>query len=230
MKPGKDNFEAWNEEHANKHDLDKFYNHPNRIFRFIENKRIRKLIQTAEIEPHHTVLEVGCGAGHILERIPHGKLTGVDISAIQVQRAAERLGSKAKIIKAPGEKLPFPDNSFDRILCTEVFEHVLEPEALLAEMKRTLAENGVISLSIPNEKLIIFTKKVLLNCGLRRILEPKESNWDLASKNNLDEWHIHNYSLGLMKKQADNYFKLSCIQRIPFFFIPFRYVMKLQHK
>lgn len=230
MKPGKDNFEAWNEEHANKHDLDKFYNHPNRIFRFIENKRIRKLIQTAEIEPHHSVLEVGCGAGHILERIPHGKLTGVDISAIQVQRASTRLGSKATIIKAPGEKLPFPDNSFDRILCTEVFEHVLEPEALLSEMKRTLAQNGLISLSIPNEKLIIFTKKVLLNCGLRRVLEPKESNWDLASKNNLEEWHIHNYSLKLMKKQAGNYFRLSCIQRIPYFFIPFRYVMKLQHK
>jgi len=230
LKPGKDNFEAWNEEHAIKHDLDKFYNHPNRIFRFIENKRIRKLIQTAEIESHHTVLEVGCGAGHILERIPHGKLTGVDISSIQVQRAAERLGSKAEIIKAAGENLPFPDGSFDRILCTEVFEHVLEPEALLAEMKRTLTDSGIISLSIPNEKLIIFTKKVLLNCGLRRGIEPKESNWDLASKNNLDEWHIHNYGLGLMKQQAGSFFKIDKVQRIPFFFIPFRYVMKLQHK
>ncbi len=230
MKPGKENFEAWNEEHARKHDLDKFYNHPNRLFRFIENKRISRLIRTAEIKPQHSVLEVGCGAGHILERIPCGKLTGTDISAIQVERAKKRLGRKAEIIKAAGEKLPFPDASFDRILCTEVFEHVLDPAALLKEMHRTLAHDGIISLSIPNEKLIIFTKKVLLNCGLRRVLEPKESRWDLASKNNLDEWHIHNYSLGLMKKQASVLFKLSDIQRIPFFFIPYRYVMKLQHK
>ncbi|MBE2217280.1 MAG: class I SAM-dependent methyltransferase [Ignavibacteria bacterium] len=230
MKPGKENFESWNEEHARKHDLDKFYNHPNRLFRFIENKRISRLIRTAEIEPQHSVLEVGCGAGHILERITCGKLTGIDISAIQVERARKRLASKAVIIKAPGEKLPFPDSSFDRILCTEVFEHVLDPAALLREMHRTLNREGIISLSIPNEKLIIFTKKVLLNCGLRRVLEPKESNWDLASKNNLDEWHIHNYSLGLMKKQASVLFSLSDIQRIPYFFIPYRYVMKLQHK
>jgi ubiquinone/menaquinone biosynthesis C-methylase UbiE len=230
LKPEKEHFEAWNEEHAIKHDLDKFYNHPNRLFRYIENKRIRVLLDTAQIEPQHRVLEIGCGAGHILERIKTGKLTGIDISSVQVKRARKKLGSKAEIIQAPGESLPFPDKSFDRIICTEVFEHVLEPENVLLEMKRTLTDDGIISLSIPNEKLIIFTKNVLLRSGLRRILEPKESNWDLASKNNLDEWHIHEYSLSLMKRQAQKLFKVTKIRRIPFFFAPFRYVMKLEHK
>lgn len=44
--------------------------------------------------------------------------------------------------------------------------------------------DGIISLSIPNEKLIIFTKRPLLNTDFRRVLEPKDSEWDLASKNN----------------------------------------------
>lgn len=184
-------------------------------------------MREADIHPQDNLLEVGCGAGHILERIRHGNLTGVDISSVQIQRAKKRLRGKAELIKARGECLPFNDKSFDRIICTEVFEHVLEPELILAEMKRVLKDSGIISLSIPNEKLIIFTKKILLNCGLRRVLEPKESQWDLASKNNLDEWHIHEYGLKLIKKQSQKLFKILSVSRIPFFFVPFRYVLKL---
>ena len=125
MKPLPEEFEKWNEEHAIKHDLDKFYNHPNRLFRFIENKRIRVLIEKADIHDSDKVLEIGCGAGHILERIPKGKLTGIDISPVQIERAAKRLGDKAELLIARGENLPFDDKFFDRIICTEVFEHVL---------------------------------------------------------------------------------------------------------
>ncbi len=227
MRPLPGDFEKWNEEHAIKHDLDKFYNHPNRLFRFIENKRIKVLIQEADIRDSDSVLEIGCGAGHILERIPNGRLTGIDISPVQISRAEKRLGNKARLMVAKGENLPFEDKFFDRILCTEVFEHVLEPDAIIAEMMRVLKDNGIISLSIPNENLIMFTKNVLLNSGFRRVLEPKESRWDLAAKNNLDEWHIHNYSLKLIKKQVNKFFDISSIHRIPYFFIPFRYVLKL---
>lgn len=227
MKPSPEGFEKWNEEHAIKHDLDKFYNHPNRLFRYIENKRINVLLREADIHPQDRVLEVGCGAGHILERIPRGSLTGVDISPVQIERSKKRLGTRAELLIAKGENLPFEDESFDRIICTEVFEHVLEPELILREMKRVLKMNGIISLSIPNEKLIIFTKKILLNCGLRRVLEPKESQWDLAAKNNLDEWHIHEYGLKLIKEQSLKLFKILSVSRIPFYFLPFRYVLKL---
>jgi ubiquinone/menaquinone biosynthesis C-methylase UbiE len=227
MRPLPGDFEKWNEEHAIKHDLDKFYNHPNRLFRFIENKRIKVLIQEAEIGNSDNVLEIGCGAGHILERIPNGRLTGIDISPVQISRAKIKLGTKAELLVAKGESLPFEDKFFDRILCTEVFEHVLDPEAIIAEMMRVLKDNGIISLSIPNENLIMFTKNVLLNTGFRRVLEPKESKWDLAAKNNLDEWHIHNYSLKLIKNQVNRFFDITSIHRIPYFFIPFRYVLKL---
>lgn len=201
IKPGIDTFEQWNEEHALKHDLDKFYCHPNRLFRYIENKRISILIEKADIKCEHNVLEVGCGAGHILERIKTGILTGIDISAVQIDRAKKRIGEKAVLIKAKGEELPFSDNTFDRVICTEVFEHVLEPELLLKEINRVLKNDGIFSLSVPNENLIILTKKILLNLGLKKVLEPKESKWDLASKNNLDEWHLHKYSINLIKNR-----------------------------
>jgi ubiquinone/menaquinone biosynthesis C-methylase UbiE len=230
MKPSESDFIEWNEAHAIKHDLDKFYNHPNRIFRFIENTRIKRLIKAADINENNKVLEIGCGAGHILERINKGFLTGIDISETQIKRAQKRLGNKVKLIKAPAEHLPFENESFDRVICTEVFEHVLEPETVLNEMNRVLKKDGIISLSIPNENLIIFTKGILLNFGFRWVLEPKESKWDLASKNNLDEWHIHRYSIKLIKKQVSNSFKINFIQRIPFFMLPYRYVLQIQKR
>lgn len=230
MRPNKETFEAWNEQHALKHDLDKFYNHPNRLFRYIENKRIKILLKFAEINETDKVLEVGCGVGHILERIQKGELTGIDISEIQIKRAKERLKDSAKLIKCSAENLPFDDKSFDRVICTEVFEHTLEPKLVLNEVYRILKDDGIISLSVPNEKLITLTKKTLLNFGMRRILEPKESKWDLASRNNLEEWHLHEYSLKRILVESQTQFNVIQAARIPFSFIPFRYVLKLQKK
>lgn len=228
MRPDKDTFEAWNEEHAKRHDLDKFYNHPNSLFRYIENKRINVLIDFADISENDSVLEVGCGIGNILERIPTGKLTGIDISEIQITRAKEKLGDKVLLIKCPAEKLPFPDKHFDRIICTEVFEHTLDPKDVLDEMHRTLKDNGIISLSVPNEKLITLAKKFLLNFGFKWVLEPKRSMWDLASRNNLEEWHLHEYGLKRIMNEVKPGFNILKISKIPFFFIPFRYVLKLK--
>ena len=230
MKPTAETFEQWNEVHALKHDLDKFYNHPNRLFRYIENKRVSTLIKFADIKEDNLVLEVGCGAGNILERIPKGILYGVDISSIQIERAKKRLGDKATIIKCPGESLPFDDKYFDRILCTEVFEHVFDPLPVLMELHRTLKDNGIVSLSVPNERLINFTKRSLSAAGMKRILKPKESGWDLSLKNNLEEWHLHSYSLGLIKKQIRNIFRIQIIAEIPNTLVPFRYVLKLAKK
>lgn len=228
MRPTTETFEKWNEEHATKHDLDKFYNHPNPLFRYIENKRIKKLIELAEIKDIDKVLEVGCGAGHILERIPKGKLYGIDISDIQIKRAKERLGGKAELKKSPGEQIPYEDKFFDKILCSEVIEHVLGPIPLLKEMKRVLKDDGILSLSIPNEHLINSTKKLLRTFGLTRMIAPKKSGWDLAAKNNLDEWHLTEYNLELIKKHVAGIWEIEGIAKIPNGVVPFRYVLRLK--
>ena len=228
MRPTAETFEKWNEEHAQKHDLDKFYNHPNFFFRYIENKRVRILIEMAEIKEQDRVLEVGCGAGHILERIPTGKLYGIDISDIQIKRAKERLGDRAELVKSPGEQIPYDNKYFDKLLCSEVIEHVLDPAPLLAEMKRVLKDDGVLSLSIPNENLINFVKKILISIGLRRLIAPKKDGWDLAAKDNLGEWHLHKFNMELIKKYIKGVFEIDEISSIPNVILPFRYVLKLR--
>ncbi len=46
--------------------------------------------------------------------------------------------------------LPFDHESYDLVLCTEVLEHLLWPQRLLAEAHRVLAQNGRILVSVPN--------------------------------------------------------------------------------
>jgi ubiquinone/menaquinone biosynthesis C-methylase UbiE len=171
MKPTKENFEKWNEELATKHDLDKFYNHPNFAFRYIEQKRIEKLIEAAEIKESDKILEVGCGAGHILEKVRKGKLYGIDISEIQIERTKKRMGDKVELKKAPGENIPYEDKFFDKILCSEVIEHVIDPREVLKEISRVLKDDGILSLSIPNEDVINSTKKFLKKTGLIKVID-----------------------------------------------------------
>jgi len=228
MRPTTENFYEWNEKHARKHDLDKFYNHPNALFRYIEDTRIQTLIHFAQIENDNKVLEVGCGAGHILEKIDNGELFGIDISEVQISRARKRLGDKVLLKQSPGENLPYEDKFFDRIICTEVFEHVLDPLLILKEMKRVLKDEGIVSLSVPNETLINYTKTLLSIMGLKRIIAPKKSEWDISLNNNLEEWHLHKFSLGLITLYCNGVFTVSKVSRVPFFFIPFRYVLQLR--
>ena len=48
-----------------------------------------------------------------------------------------------------GRDIPFPDESFDSILCTEVLEHAINPEALVAEMRRVLRRGGTMVVTVP---------------------------------------------------------------------------------
>jgi len=55
----------------------------------------------------------------------------------------------ARFYYANIEKSPFKDSSFDMVICTDVLEHVENPDALLSECYRVLKKNGKLILSIP---------------------------------------------------------------------------------
>ncbi|MEK7600453.1 MAG: class I SAM-dependent methyltransferase [Patescibacteria group bacterium] len=47
------------------------------------------------------------------------------------------------------ERIPFPDTSFDGIVCTQVLEHVVHPEQAMREMSRVLRPGGTMLLTVP---------------------------------------------------------------------------------
>ena len=93
------------------------------------------------------VLEVGCGAGVDLARFARGGaiVTGVDLaeSAIALARANfEQQGLAGDFRVADGERLPFPDDSFDLVYAHGVVQYTANPERLVAECRRVLKPGG----------------------------------------------------------------------------------------
>ena len=92
------------------------------------------------------VLEVGVGTGLNLPFYPAGiKLTGVDLSPVMLAGArtrAEELGHEVVLREADAESLPFPDASFDTVVCTLSLCAIPNDRAAIAEMSRVLRPGG----------------------------------------------------------------------------------------
>jgi SAM-dependent methyltransferase len=95
------------------------------------------------------VLEDGCGVGMYIEHLrPHaGRVFGIEYDFDRAVDASQR---SDLIANCAGEKLPFPDDSFDVILSHEVIEHVADDYQAVREMVRVLRPAGRITLFCPN--------------------------------------------------------------------------------
>jgi ubiquinone/menaquinone biosynthesis C-methylase UbiE len=93
------------------------------------------------------ILDVGAGQSPWRSFLPKGTLyQGIDIS----NSAEYGMEKEVKdIVYYDGKIMPFSDRSFDNVLCTEVLEHVADPELLLREIDRVLKDNGKIFFTIP---------------------------------------------------------------------------------
>ena len=110
----------------------------------LENRLIRELLGDLE---GRLFLDVGCGAGALLvaAAAQGAHATGVDPSRAMVAAARERArssGVTVSVILGSGERLPFPDGSFDRVTAITVLCFVPDPGTLVREMARVIAPGG----------------------------------------------------------------------------------------
>lgn len=108
-------------------------------------------------------LDAGCGDGYVIQETRKMfpaqfiKFYGLDISHFKTERARQRLGAAAEIAVANLEGLPFLDNSFDVILCTEVLEHLLKVGPGVAELARVCRPGGRVIFSTPSKQPMFFS-------------------------------------------------------------------------
>jgi len=106
------------------------------------------------------ILDAGCGEGrHVFECIRHEcAVLGMDLSRQSLLKASFFLGhmavrkeAKGKVLLLQGDALrfPFPDGTFDKIICAEVIEHVVDHRKGIAELARILRRGGIIAISVP---------------------------------------------------------------------------------
>jgi SAM-dependent methyltransferase len=116
-------------------------------------RRIGPLIgQAAHFAPGDRVLDVGCGTGHILAYIVDAFLVqpfGVDLSE-GAGAISRRLVPNIDFRVCQPDHIPHADDSFDRVICSDVLEHVRRPWLLAAELARVCRPGGELVVSVPD--------------------------------------------------------------------------------
>lgn len=222
----------WNDEMAQKYDPDAYHTRSNAIIRWIERQRVRAIRDLLQVKPGERVLEVGCGAGNVLEQIPTGNLFGLDLSTFLLAKSQRRLRSRqAHLIQANAQQIPFPSGWFDKLFCTEVLEHVIEPRQVLKEMLRTAQDDAVIVISVPNEAVINRLKGGVQKAGIGRLFfrQEKAGKYTVPEKMT-DEWHLHDFDLAYLQNLLDGLLDIVAIRAIPSRILPVRYVVSCQKR
>ena len=220
-------FTVWNDAMAAKYDLDLFHNHPSRVVRYVEKKRIRRVFALLSLRPEHRVVEVGCGAGHLLAQLPLARPFGLDLSESLLHKAKRRLHSHAHLIQGDAEQLPIQSGAIDRVYCSEVLEHLQDPRKALLELLRVLGPHGVAVVSVPNERLINRAKSLLRRTGVySRLIRTDAESYSMPHRMD-DEWHLHSFDRAMLHCLAPSGFTISRVETIPFKWLPLRYVMRL---
>jgi SAM-dependent methyltransferase len=109
------------------------------------------------------VLDLGCGFGrHAYEAARRGAhVIAVDAARAEVEGVLgtfaamaeagelEGTGTQVGVVQGDALRLPFADGTFDRVICSEVLEHIPSDAAAMAELARVLRPGGTMAITVP---------------------------------------------------------------------------------
>ncbi len=163
-------------------------------------RRARRIIEELELKKEDKILEVGCGNGYYLNLLNkldfNLTLIGIDMDELALIDAKKFIkDNKVKLILSDASKLPFQNNSFDKVVISEVIEHVDNEKQVLSEIYRVLKPKGIMALTTCNIDYPLLWDPV--NWTLQHVFKThiKDGFWAgiwnqhlrLYKKNSLDE-------------------------------------------
>ena len=114
------------------------------------------------LRPGDRLLDLGCGFGrHAFEALRRGAhVVACDLGLDELQQVratvaamweADEIDHSVVLETANGDatRLPFADGSFDRVIASEVMEHIDDDDAAMAELTRVLRPGGTIAITVP---------------------------------------------------------------------------------
>lgn len=127
------------------------YASKNPLVRRLMRGFMQNLLDLAAQGPHETILEAGCGEGH-LAKVLLAELGPRQYDACDLAPRHEvPLPRFVQYTQASIYALPYPDNHFDLVLACEVLEHLEDPRLAMTEIARVAKDNVIVS--TPREPL-----------------------------------------------------------------------------
>jgi ubiquinone/menaquinone biosynthesis C-methylase UbiE len=117
-------------------------------------RRARLIFENLDLSCGQKILDAGCGRGFYLKSLlqlqPTAQIYGVDLNVRYLQSALKIIGGeKVTLVEADLTKLPFKDKFFDRIIASEILEHIKDDQKAIREIYRVLKPGGLILISVP---------------------------------------------------------------------------------
>lgn len=116
-----------------------------------DSSHLKKIDRLLPLRPGERVLEVGCGAGHLVKRLA---ARGIDVVGIDANPNAAEVAGTERVKTMRAEELEFADSSFDAIVSIHAIEHIPALEAAFAEMARVLRPRGRALFIYPAEPIM----------------------------------------------------------------------------
>jgi SAM-dependent methyltransferase len=114
------------------------------------------------VRPGDRALDMGCGAGrHAFALLRRGAdVTALDMDAGELKDVAGMLaamdeageapsGAQGRAVRGTAYALPFRDGAFDRVVASEVLEHLPQDRDAMRELARVLAPGGLLAVTVP---------------------------------------------------------------------------------
>lgn len=161
----------------------------NILQRIWHSAKLREVLRAFSHHPSpKKILDVGSASGWFLSKIslqhPDATYYGIDI----YQEAIE-YGKKAyphiEFSVASAEKIPYKANCFDIVICTEVLEHVENPQMVLQEIKRVLKKGGIAIIELDSGSILFSLVWYL---------------WRKAHGKVWNDSHLHSYTVEKLEK------------------------------
>jgi len=145
--------------------------------------------EVADLVPEgaRRILDVGCGAGE-LGRVLKGRagrvVVGIEAHPAAAAAARQVLDEVLEVDLDTLEVLPWPDGSFDCVICADILEHLREPARLLPLFHRLLAPDGRLVMSVPNVRHAAVLVPLLVH-----------GRWQYRDEGILDRTHLRFFTI-----------------------------------
>lgn len=190
-------------------------------------RRAFEILEGLDLKAGNKILDIGCGDGFFLYLISslsiNLTLTGFDSDKRILTIARHNLVNKRlRLVWGDVVEMPFKKNSFNKVILTEVLEHVKDERKALAEVYRVLKPNGIFVMTVPNYNFPFFWDP--LNWILQNIFSTHISGTNFFA--GIWARHLRLYKRENLKKLIKNEgFKIEAIEELTTRCLPFNHYL-----